>query len=195
MTKDSLAFHLPLSARRILYSSPMSDAATGNDTQVIYDGHIVRLEVQDGKWEIVRHADAVAILALNDAGEMLFVRQRRRAVDAFTLEAPAGLIDDGESPEEAARRELQEEVGLDGDMTLLTRFYSSPGFCDEELYVLRARNLRESKLPHDEDEELEPVWMRPQEVLDSLRDGTVKGSASTVTAALFAVQLLGRQGG
>ncbi|WP_216327248.1 NUDIX hydrolase [Deinococcus aestuarii] len=173
----------------------MSDAATGNDTQVIYDGHIVRLEVQDGKWEIVRHADAVAILALNDAGEMLFVRQRRRAVDAFTLEAPAGLIDDGESPEEAARRELQEEVGLDGDMTLLTRFYSSPGFCDEELYVLRARNLRESKLPHDEDEELEPVWMRPQEVLDSLRDGTVKGSASTVTAALFAVQLLGRQGG
>ncbi|BDP42560.1 DNA mismatch repair protein MutT [Deinococcus aetherius] len=170
----------------------MSDAATGEGTQVIYDGHIVRLELQGGKWEIVRHADAVAILALNDAGEMLFVRQRRRAVDAMTLEAPAGLIDDGESPEEAARRELQEEVGLDGDMTLLTRFYSSPGFCDEELYVLQARNLRESRLDPDEDEDLETVWMPPQAVLDGLRDGTFKGSASTVTAALFAVQLLAR---
>ncbi|WP_102126957.1 NUDIX hydrolase [Deinococcus planocerae] len=171
----------------------MTNAETG--TRVIYDGHIVRLELLDGKWEVVRHADAVAILALNDAGEMLFVRQRRRAIDDSTLEAPAGLIDDGESPEEAARRELQEEVGLDGDMELLTRFYSSPGFCDEELYVLQARNLRESRLDPDEDEDLETVWMPPQQVLDGLRDGTIKGSASTVTAALFAVQLLGRGDG
>ncbi|MEF2278723.1 NUDIX hydrolase [Deinococcus sp. YIM 134068] len=161
-----------------------------SSTQIIYDGHIVRLELQEGKWEIVRHADAVAVLALNGAGEMLLVRQRRRAVDAMTLEAPAGLIDDGETPEEAARRELQEEAGLDGDMTLLTRFYSSPGFCDELLYVLRASNLRDSKLDHDEDEEIEVVWMPPHLVLDGLRDGTIIGSASTVTAALYGVQAL-----
>lgn len=171
----------------------MSDAGTGTtDTQVIYDGHILRLEKLAGKWEVVRHADAVAILALNGAGKMLLVRQERRAVGAMTVEAPAGLIDEGETPEQAARRELQEEAGLDGDMTLLTRFYSSPGFCDELLYVFEARNLRESKLPHDEDEEIEVLWLPPQTVLDGLRDGTLTGSASTVTAALYGVQALSR---
>ncbi|EYB67965.1 NUDIX hydrolase [Deinococcus phoenicis] len=169
----------------------MSDAGKSRpDTQVIYDGHIVRLEVLEGKWEVVRHAGAVAILALNEQGEMLLVRQERRAIAATTVEAPAGLIDDGETPEAAARRELQEEVGLDGDMTLLTHFYSSPGFCDEDLYVYRARNLRESKLPQDEDEDLEVLWLPPQQVLDGLREGTLQGSASTVTAALYGLQAL-----
>ncbi|MBB5235110.1 NUDIX hydrolase [Deinococcus budaensis] len=169
-----------------------NDTQTQTDTQVIYDGHIVRLERLEGKWEVVRHADAVAILALNEAGEMLLVRQRRPAIGGVTVEAPAGLIDGGETPETAARRELQEEVGLDGEMTLLTRFYSSPGFCDELLYVFEARNLRESKLPHDEDEDLEVVWMRPADVLSGLQGGTLSGSASTVTAALYGLQALAR---
>ncbi|MPY66941.1 NUDIX hydrolase [Deinococcus sp. SDU3-2] len=169
----------------------MSKAGAGNgDTQVIYDGRVVRLERLEGKWEVVRHADAVAVLALNDAGEMLLVRQKRPAIGETTLEAPAGLIDEGETPEEAARRELQEEVGLDGEMTLLTRFYSSPGFCDELLYVFAAENLRESRLPHDEDEEIEVVWMSPQAVLNGLREGTLHGSASTVAAALYGLQRL-----
>lgn len=68
------------------------------DARTIYDGHILKLELLDDKWEVIRHADAVAVLALNDAGEMLLVRQFRRAVDAHTLEAPAGLIDGEESP-------------------------------------------------------------------------------------------------
>lgn len=164
----------------------MSDAGEGTESRVIYDGHIVRLELMDNKWEIVRHRDAVAVLALNDHGEMLLVRQFRRAVDALTVEAPAGLIDDGEDPAGAARRELQEEAGLDGDMEFLSFFYASPGFCDEGLHVFHATNLRDSKLPHDEDEEgIEVLWMTPQAVLDGLRDGTMVGSASTVTAALF----------
>ena len=53
-------------------------------------GRVVRLERLQGKWEVVRHADAVAVLALSDAGEMLLVRQPRRAIGGVTLEAPAG---------------------------------------------------------------------------------------------------------
>ncbi|WP_291423066.1 NUDIX domain-containing protein [Deinococcus sp.] len=169
----------------------MSDLGPSQaDTQVLYEGHILRLEVIGGKWEIIRHADAVAILALNERGEMLLVRQSRLAIGQTTLEAPAGLIEAGESPEAAARRELQEEAGFDADMTLLTRFYSSPGFCDEQLYVFEAARLRESRLPMDEDEDIEVVWMTPQAVLDGLRNGSVVGSASTMSAAQFGVQRL-----
>ena len=160
-----------------------------SDTKVVFDGHLVRLEVLDGKWEVVRHADAVSVLLLNGAGEMLLVRQERRVLGVRTVEAPAGLIDGGETPEAAARRELREEAGLDADMELLTRFYSSPGFCDEELLVYHARNLRESRLPMDEDEDIEVVWLPPEQVLAGLRDGSLVGSASTVTAALFAARV------
>lgn len=155
-------------------------------TRTLYEGHILQLELLEDKWEIVRHADAVAILALNDLGEMLLVRQHRPAIGAVTVEAPAGLIDVGERPEQAARRELQEEAGLDAEMTLLTRFYVSPGFCDEQLHVFLAGELRESRLPMDDDEEIEVLWMQPQAVLAGLRDGTLTGSASTVSAALYA---------
>lgn len=163
------------------------------DTQTLYDGKIVRLEILGGKYEVVRHADAVAVLALNDAGEILCVQQQRVAVGAMTLEVPAGLIDDGEDPEQAARREFQEEAGFDADMKKLTFFYASPGFCDEGLHLFHATNLRESRLPMDEDEEIAVVWRKPAEVLDELREGRSIGSATTVTAALFALQL--RAGG
>ena len=166
---------------------------TQGNTSVIYDGQIVRLELLDEKWEIVRHKNAVAILALDTQGRMLCVKQPRRAVGTHTLEAPAGLIDDGETPEQAARRELQEEAGLDGDMRLLTRFYSSPGFCDEMIDLFLATNLRESRLPQDDDEEIEVLWLPPAEVLSGLRDGTLIGSASTITAALYAVMELERK--
>ncbi len=157
------------------------------DTETIYSGRIVSLDVQEGQWEIVRHAPAVSILLLNAAGELLCVRQLRRAIDAYTVEVPAGLIDEGETPEAAARRELQEEAGLDADMTLLTRFYSSPGFCDEELFVFRGENPRESRLPMDDDEAIEVLWLKPEALLRGLRDGSLKGSAATVTAALLAL--------
>ncbi len=170
-----------------------SDSASDSATKVIYDGHILRLEILDNKWEVVRHADAVAILALNDQGEMLLVRQFRPAINSFTVEAPAGLIDAGETPEQAAKRELQEEAGLDGDMQLLTRFYASPGFCDEQLFVFAASNLHESRLPMDEDEDIEVLWLPPAQMLANLQSGAMIGSASTVSAALFGLQQVTEQ--
>ncbi len=158
-----------------------------SQTQTLYNGKILSLELQGGKWEIVRHAPAVAVLLLNDSGEMLCVKQFRRAINDYTLEVPAGLIDPGEEPQAAARRELQEEAGLDAEMTLLTRFYSSPGFCDEELYVFRATKPRESRLEMDDDEEIEVVWLKPAVLLSGLRGGSLKGSATSVTAALLAL--------
>lgn len=155
--------------------------------QLLYNGKIVRLEILGDKWEVVRHQDTVTVLAQNEAGQMLLVRQFRPAVGCHTLEAPAGLIDQGETPEQAARRELQEETGFDGQMSLLSRFYASPGFCDEQLYIFAASNLQPSSLPADDDEDIEVLWLSPQQVLDDLREGRVVGSATTVSAATFAL--------
>lgn len=158
--------------------------------KIIYNGRIVRLELLENKWEVVRHADTVAVLALNAQGEMLLVKQYRIAIDAYTLEAPAGLIDTGESAAEAAHRELREETGFDASLTLLTRFYISPGFCDEHLYIFKAEALIASKLPADEDEDLEVLWLSPYEVLRQMQNGEILGSAATMSTALFAVQHL-----
>ncbi|MFC6591721.1 NUDIX domain-containing protein [Deinococcus lacus] len=172
----------------------MTSEAGGSPTQTIYEGRIVRLELLGGKYEVVRHADAIAVLALSSAGEMLCVQQFRPALGQRTLEVPAGLIEDGEDPAEAARREFQEEAGFDADMEKLTFFYASPGFCDEGLHIFHATNLRESRLPMDDDEDITVVWRRPAEVLDELRSGQSVGSATTVTAALFALHILAQQG-
>ena len=85
------------------------------ERQYLYKGRILNLALE-GPYEIVEHAHAVAILVERD-GRILFVRQYRPAVGTATLEIPAGLIDPGETPEEAARRELAEEAQLAGDMS------------------------------------------------------------------------------
>ena len=160
---------------------------TRPNRRTLYHGKILDLVLEDEKWEIVEHAPAVVILAM-DGERMLVVRQFRRGADVTTLEAPAGLIDDGESPEAAARRELAEEASLDGDLELLSHFYSSPGFTSEHLYLFRATNLREGRGERDEDEhDLEVLWVDPEALLADLRAGRAETSAPTVAAALFAL--------
>lgn len=158
--------------------------------ETVYQGRILTLEVEDGMWELVRHAPAVVVLALRD-GKMLLVGQERRAIGARTLEAPAGLREPGETPERAARRELGEEASLDGDFSLVSRFYSSPGFCDEELHLFLVENLRAGVGERDEDEQdMTITWMEPQVFLSAVREGRVLTSAPTVAAALHATGLL-----
>jgi 8-oxo-dGTP pyrophosphatase MutT (NUDIX family) len=93
--------------------------------------------------DVVRHPGAVAVVPVTDDGDVLLVRQYRGPVDRELLEIPAGTRDvDGEPPEETARRELLEEVGVDArHMRLLTVMYNTPGFCDEETHIYLATGL------------------------------------------------------
>ena len=94
--------------------------------------------------DVVHHPGAVSVVAvvgMNDA--VLLVRQYRAAVDQELLELVAGKRDvAGEPPEETARRELAEEIGMrPGRLELLARFYNSPGFCDELSFVFLGLDL------------------------------------------------------
>ena len=129
--------------------------------EVIYDGHIVTVVKLDDHWEVVEHTAAVCLLALRegeDGQEVLGVVQPRPAIDANTWELPAGLVDEGESPHNAALREFAEECQLTGDLTLLSKVYSSPGFCTEKVYIFEATNLKHAEGTPDESEDLTLSW-------------------------------------
>lgn len=150
-----------------------------NRRKEIFAGHVLTLAILDGKWEVVEHPDAVAILVTRGS-EVLGVRQFRPAVDRSCWELPAGLIDPGESPEEAAARELAEETQLAGELNLITRFYPSPGFSDELIYLFEATDTRAAHGIPDETEELTVEWRDPQEVWRQIADGSEATSAPTV---------------
>ena len=160
-----------------------------SERKTIFEGRVVKLSIENDKWEIIEHKPAVAILAL-EHGKMLLVKQFRPAIGDFALEIPAGLIEPGEEPEFAAARELSEECNLGGDLELLSSFYSSPGFTDEKVFVFVARNLYPAIGTPDDDEEIETVWLEPQLLLDGARDGTIKTAGPAVAAAFYALGLI-----
>src|SRR4051794_13276896 len=121
------------------------------DSKTVYEGQIINVRIdrfryEDGEEadrEVAEHPGAVAIIPLDDEVVWL-VRQPREAVDEESLlELPAGKLDvEGESRLECAQRELVEEIGRTAtDWTELKRFYTSPGFAEEEVTVFLATGL------------------------------------------------------
>jgi ADP-ribose pyrophosphatase len=129
--------------------------------RTVYDGKLVKLAVE--RWgerdiEVVEHPGSVAIVAIDREERLTLVRQFRHVAHAELLELPAGKLDPGEEPLEAAQREVAEECGLrGGDWRLLGRVWSSPGFLREELHLFLAEGLEQGEPDHDEHEEIELV--------------------------------------
>ena len=132
----------------------------------IYDGRTVNLRVDtvllpDGREtirEVVEHREVVVIVAIDADDRVLLVNQFRHPPEKKLLEIPAGGIDDGEKPEAAVHREMQEETGyLPEKIVRLGGFYSAPGFCTEYLHLYLATELRPAKNAADDDENIELV--------------------------------------
>jgi 8-oxo-dGTP pyrophosphatase MutT (NUDIX family) len=148
--------------------------------RVVFRGRILELVVIDERWEVVRHADAVAVLAVNAGGRVLGVRQRRPAVGAVSWELPAGLIDPGEAPVEAAARELAEEARLAGTLRPLAVGYVSPGFTDERVHLFEASDLRPADGRLDPGEELHLEWLDLEDAWRSAASGELVTSMVTL---------------
>ncbi len=122
--------------------------------ELLQEGHVISLyrstfvapDGEEFQREVVRHPGAVSVVPLHDDGTVVLVRQYRAALDAELLEIPAGKRDvEGEPPEETARRELVEEVGLvPGRLQRLAVFHNSVGFSDEESHVFLGTELQET---------------------------------------------------
>lgn len=139
----------------------------------------------------MEHAPAVVVLAL-EGERALGVSQYRPAIGRTTWELPAGLVDPDETPERAAARELAEETGLTGQVELVTRMFSSPGFTDEEIFLFRATELRPHEAEPDPAEELTVTWQEVDAVWEAVQAGELATSAPTVAGLLYARALLGR---
>jgi len=144
----------------------------------------VRVDMETGPIEAVRevvdHAAAVVLVPVDEAGNVLLVRQYRWAIESMLLEAPAGRLEKGEEPEDGARRELREETGHAVDKLLrIGGFWMAPGYSTEYMYAFLATQLREDPLPADEDEDIEVVPVPWKDIPELIRNGTIQDSKST----------------
>lgn len=164
-------------------------------SQRIYEGRVINLRVDtvdahggEHKLEIVEHSGAVVVIAQPAPDEIVLVRQHRHAIGETTWEACAGGIDPGETPEQAAIRELREETGFRArSMRRLWSAYSAPGFCNELLHFFHtdAYDIGEAEPAGEEEIEIATFPLkRVYEMIerDELRD------AKTQIAVLWALR-------
>jgi 8-oxo-dGTP pyrophosphatase MutT (NUDIX family) len=164
--------------------------------ELAYRGKIINVRVDQVRLasgrqtvrEVVEHPGAVAIVVVQNNGDILLVRQFRYAVGRELLEVPAGTREPGESAEACALREVEEEVGMRaGNIELLSRFYISPGWCNEEMVIYRAWDLQASHVDPDDDEVIDIVSVAPQDVPRLIANREV-ADAKSITALLLHLQ-------
>lgn len=160
---------------------------------LIYDGRIIKLrndkiKLPDGNTayrEYVRHPGGICVLPLTDKGEVMLVRQYRYPYGEEVLEIPAGKRDSAdEDTLEGGKRELKEELGVEAENFLfLGRFYPTPGYTDEVIYMYVAWGLKYGKANPDEDEFLEGEKIPLDRLIELIMSGEIP-DGKTQAAAL-----------
>jgi ADP-ribose pyrophosphatase len=165
----------------------------------IYEGRIVNVredsvELPGGQRavrEVVEHADVVAVVPVDADGRVLLVRQYRLPAEQVLLEVPAGGVDPGETPEQAAQREIQEEVGYRATtLRPLGGFYVSPGYVTEFIHAFLATGLSESAAEADDDER---IVVQRVPLADAVRMAETGGimDAKSIVSLLLAAKVTG----
>ena len=167
-------------------------------SEKIFDGRILHIrrdtvELPDGAQstrEVVDHPGGVCILALDDQNRVLLVSQFRYPYEKVLREIPAGKLEYGEDPREAAVRELREETGaVAGKFQSLGELYPSPGYCGEIIRMYLARDLTFGETHLDEDEFLDLERVPFDQLTEQVLSGEIR-DAKTIAAVLKAKLLL-----
>lgn len=140
----------------------------------VYEGSLLGLTVErwgENEREIVEHPGAVAVVAVDAEGYLALVRQLREPARKRLLELPAGTAEPGEEPLATAQRELQEECGLSGgEWRELASFWTTPGFCREQMHLFAAEGVVKGEASPAPDEDLELVRWPVAEVGERLAE-------------------------
>ncbi len=159
----------------------------------LYDGKIIKLETHevqlaDGKIafrEIVRHPGGVCILAKDQDGKILLVKQFRKPMEEAYLELPAGKLENHLTPLQNAQKELEEETGYKCEhLRFLGAFASSPGYSDEMIHLYVAEGLYEGEKGGDDDEFIDIIRVSEDEFMEGIKNGTIKDLKSIAAYTL-----------
>ncbi len=164
------------------------------DSKQIFKGRVLEfkldtVELPDGSTasrELVCHPGGVAVVPVDNEGYVYLVRQYRKPYDEAVLEIPAGKRDLGEEPLVGAKRELAEETGLVAEEYIdLGKFYPTPGYTDEVIYLYLAKNLKQGEAHPDEDEYVEEEKIHIDTLVDMIMNNEIK-DGKTIAAVLKA---------
>ena len=133
------------------------------------------------KRSVVRHAGSAVMMAVDDRQRILLVRQYRLPAEKYLWELPAGRLDPGEKPLQAARRELIEETGYRAKTwTKLASFFVSPGYVQERMTIYLATDLTAGEATPMDDERIESRWFTSQEVAGMVQSGKIEDAKTMV---------------
>jgi ADP-ribose pyrophosphatase len=182
------------------YATPVvAERATVLSSEVVYAGPLFRvvhdkIVEPDGfktERDVIRHNGSVVILALDNSKNkknplIVMERQYRHAANQFLWELPAGKIEAGEDPLEAAKRELAEETGYRATKWKpLVEYYASPGFLGEAFKVFVAEGLEAGDTAPDEDERIELRLVKLSELLEMIEKGAIHDGKTLSSVLLY----------
>ena len=144
------------------------------------------------EWDFIHHDGAAAVVAVNDDGKLLMVRQYRNALDRFTLELPAGKLDSPDEPTlECAKRELEEETGYYAkDFEYLLTVNTTVAFMDEKIDLYLARNLKKTEQHLDPEEEIYVEAWDIQDLKQMIYEGKVTDGKTIAGIMTYAAKYL-----
>jgi ADP-ribose pyrophosphatase len=166
------------------------------DHERVYDGKVFdvdrdKVRMPNGRTvvvDVVRHPKSVVLVPIPEPGHVILIRQYRYAVNASLWELPAGSVDEGETPEQAARRECHEEIGqVPRTIVRLAAMYPTPGYCDEEMVFFRVSTLEDptEAAALDEDEDIEAKSFELREAREMVRRGEIVDMKTVVGLTLI----------
>ncbi|MCU1234762.1 MAG: hydrolase [Candidatus Solibacter sp.] len=130
---------------------------------------------------VVRHIGSAVMMAVDDKKRVLLVRQYRLPAGKELWELPAGRLDAGEKPLQAAKRELKEETGYGAKKwTKLASYYASPGFVEERMTIFLAEDLTAGEATPMDDERIETRWFKRKELAKMIEDGEIEDGKTLI---------------
>jgi len=163
---------------KIISSKQVYDCGLFRVTEDVAEDQKTKFKI---KRSVVRHIGSAVMMAVDEKKRVLLVRQYRLPAEKRMWELPAGRLDPGEKPLQAARRELKEETGYKAaKWTKLASYFASPGFVQERMTIYLAEDLTEGEATPMDDEQIEARWFKRKELAGMIADGEIEDGKTLI---------------